>query len=124
MASSSQTVRVGLTVGFIGFAAVAVFYAVFDVFAARGALYTVDLLGKSVFQGLRDPSVLGLPIQLDMTAILMYTALHLIVSLAIGLIVAGNCRLLGTATISSAHGPHRGGCGVCCHDRCGWHADD
>ena len=34
------------------------FYAAFDVLAARGTLYTVNLLGMAVFKGLRDPSVL------------------------------------------------------------------
>ena len=89
MESKSQTVSTGLLVGLIGFAAVAGFYAIFDVLAARGAFYTVDLLGKSIFRGLRDPSVLGLPIALDVTAIALYSVFHLLVSLAIGLIVTG-----------------------------------
>lgn len=37
--------------------------------------------------GLRDPSVLGLPIVPDMTAIFWYNGLQLLASLAIGLIV-------------------------------------
>jgi hypothetical protein len=78
-----------LVVGMIGYISVAAFYAAFDLLAARGALYTVDLLGKSVFSGLRDPSVLGLPIQLDVTAIAWYNGLHFFISLTIGLIVTG-----------------------------------
>ena len=89
MALASSTIRQGLVVGLIGYASVAALYAVFDFVAARGALYTVDLLGKSVFEGLRDPAVLGLPMQLDVTAILWYSALHLLISLIIGLIVTG-----------------------------------
>jgi hypothetical protein len=89
MAPMNRTVRHGLVVGLIAYAAVAVFYAVFDLLAARGALYTVDLLGKAVFRGLRDPAVLGLPIQHDAAAIVWYNGLHLVVSLAIGLIVTG-----------------------------------
>jgi hypothetical protein len=78
-----------LVVGIIGYASVAALYAAFDFLAGRGALYTVNLLGKSVFQGLRDPAILGLPIELDMTAIALYNGLHLLVSLIIGLIVVG-----------------------------------
>lgn len=89
MALASRTIRQGLVVGLIGYASVAALYAVFDFIAARGALYTVDLLGKSVFEGLRDPAVLGLPMQLDVTAIVWYSGLHLLISLAIGLIVTG-----------------------------------
>jgi hypothetical protein len=89
MALTSPTIRQGLVVGLIGYASVAALYAAFDFFAARGALYTVDLLGKSVFDGLRDPAVLGLPMQLDTTAIVWYSVLHLLISLIIGLIVTG-----------------------------------
>jgi len=79
--------RDGITVGLIAYASVAVFYSVFDLLATRGSLYTVNLLGKAVFRGLRDPGVTGLPIPLDLTAIFWYNALHLLLSLAIGLIV-------------------------------------
>ena len=87
MADDRQTLRDGLAVGLIGFLSVAVLYAAFDFFASRGPLYTVDLLGKTVFAGWRDPSVVGLPIELDMTSIAMYTVLHLMLSLAIGVFV-------------------------------------
>ena len=89
MAISSRTVRDGLVVGLIGYFSVAALYGVFDLSAARGAMYTVDLLGKSVFGGLRDPAVLGLPMQLDVTAIVQYSGLHLLISLIIGLVVTG-----------------------------------
>ena len=77
----------GLIVGLIGYAAVGVFYSVFDLLASRGALYTVDLLGKALFRGLRDPSVLQFPVEPDMGAVFMYNALHLAVALVIGLAV-------------------------------------
>jgi hypothetical protein len=54
---------------------------------ARGTLYTVDLLGKAVFRDLRDPGILQYPIRPDLTAIFWYNGLHLLISLAIGLIV-------------------------------------
>lgn len=88
MTHPDRTVRDGLTLGVLAYASVAAFYAAFDVLAARGTLYTVDLLGKATFRGLRDPSVLQLPMQLDLTAVLLYNALHLAASLGIGLVVA------------------------------------
>lgn len=85
----NRTIREGLVMGIIGYASVAAIYSAFDLLAARGALHTVDLLGKSVFRGLRDPAVLVFPIQLDVTAIAWYNGLHLLISLIIGLIVIG-----------------------------------
>jgi predicted neutral ceramidase superfamily lipid hydrolase len=87
MAPASRTMREGLVVGLAAYAAVAVFYAVFDLLAARGTLYTVNLLGMAVFRGARDPAILQLPVPLDLKAIFWYNALHLVISLAIGLIV-------------------------------------
>ncbi|MDO8501921.1 MAG: hypothetical protein Q7S20_08750 [Gemmatimonadaceae bacterium] len=89
MVRASRTTRDGLVVGLIAYVSVAVFYSAFDLLASRGTLYTVDLLGKAVFQGLRDPSILQFPTQLDPTAIFWYNGLHLLISLAIGLIVTG-----------------------------------
>lgn len=83
-----RIVRDGLVVGLIGFAAVALFYAAFDFLAARGFLFTVNLLGKAVFLGLRDPGVLMTPIAIDFTGVILYTALHLVVAIAIGLVVS------------------------------------
>jgi predicted exporter len=74
-------------VGLIAYVAVAAFYAVFDLLAARGALYTLDLLGKVVFRGLHDPAVLQLPFQHDLRAMAWYNGLHLVISLAIGFVV-------------------------------------
>jgi hypothetical protein len=89
MTPTSRTIRQGLIVGVIAYATVAMFYAAFDLLAARGTLYTVDLLGKAVFRGLRDPAVLTFPIEPDLTAVAMYNALHFVVSIAIGLVVVG-----------------------------------
>lgn len=88
MTRSKGVLREGLVVGLIAYAAVAAFYAIFDVLAARGGLYTLNLLGRALFRGLRDPAVLQLPLQYDTSAMLSYNAVHLFVSLAIGLIVA------------------------------------
>src|SRR6266545_2862918 len=84
---ASRTIRDGIVVGLIAYASVAVFYSAFDFLAARGTLYTVDLLGKAMFRGLRDPGVLQYPVSPDLTTIFWYNAFHLLTSLAIGLIV-------------------------------------
>jgi hypothetical protein len=88
MGMSNRTLKEGVVLGLIGYAVVAAFYAVFDVLAARGFLYTVNVLGKAVFRGLRDPAVLAMPLAVDMGAVVFYTLLHLVVSLAIGFVVA------------------------------------
>ena len=87
--SNTRTIRDGIVVGLIGYASVAVFYSAFDFLAARGTLYTVNMLGRAVFRGLRDPAVLEFPVVLDPTAIMLYNALHLALALSIGLIVTG-----------------------------------
>lgn len=85
---SNRIVREGIVVGLIGFAAVALFYAAFDFLAARGFLFTVNLLGEAVFYGWRDPSILEMPVALHLNAVLLYTAFHLVIALAIGIVVA------------------------------------
>jgi hypothetical protein len=94
MDGEGRTVRDGVIVGFIGSAAVALFYSAFDFLASRGTMYTVNLLGKAVFRGLRDPSVLMFPLELDAGAIVRYNALHFVVAMVIGIVV--------TAMISTA----------------------
>ncbi len=89
MESSGRTIREGLLVGLIAFVSVAAFYAAFDFLAARGPLYTVNLLGQAVFRAQRDAAILQYPIPLDLAAISWYSGLHLVVSLVIGLIVVG-----------------------------------
>ncbi len=88
MRRNGSATREGVVVGLIGYAAVAVFYAVFDLLAGRGGLFTLNLLGKIVFGGNPDPSILQLPIPIDAGAMMAYNVLHLVVSLAVGLFVA------------------------------------
>ena len=89
MMPTNRATRDALVVGLIAYASVAVFYSAFDLLAARGMLYTVDLLGKAVFRGQRDPAILQFPVQPDLVAVFWYNRLHLLTSLAIGLIVVG-----------------------------------
>jgi hypothetical protein len=99
MSTQQRGMRDGIAVGLIAYAAVAAFYALFDFLAARGGLYTVNLLGLAVFRGVRDPGVSMLPIPLDGTAIFWYNALHFVASLAIGLFVT---RLVDQAETNPA----------------------
>lgn len=88
--TTSQSIRQeAVAVGLLAAGSVALFYAVLDQLAARGALYTVNLLGLALFRGVRDPAILQLPIPLDQGAILAYSALHVGLALAIGFIVTG-----------------------------------
>lgn len=89
MVAHHRTLRDGLVVGLIAYASVALFYSVLDFLAARGTLYTVDLLGRALFKALRDPAVLMFPLERDPTAIFLYNAFHLLMSLGIGVFVTG-----------------------------------
>lgn len=88
MATQRNAVRDGLVIGLLAYASVALFYAAFDFLAARGTLYTVDLLGKALFRGVRDPSILQFPAQPDTGALLLYNGFHLVMSLVIGQVVS------------------------------------
>jgi hypothetical protein len=87
MPQSTRPVRDGVVIGLIAYLAVAAFYALFDFLAARGPLFTVNLLGLALFRGARDAAILQTPIALDAAAITAYNAVHLALSLAIGLVV-------------------------------------
>jgi hypothetical protein len=87
MARERGALGEGLLVGLVAYASVALFYAAFDFLAARGPLFTVNLLGQAVFNGVRDPSVLQFPMPIDWAVVLRYNALHLVLSLGIGVVV-------------------------------------
>lgn len=87
MPLSNRVVRDGLIVGLIGYAAVALFYAGFDLLASRGTLFTVNMLSQSLFTGATDTAALQFGVEPDLSRIFWYNALHLAVSLVIGLIV-------------------------------------
>lgn len=82
-----QVVRDGVVVGLIASIVVPLFYAAFDLLAARGPFYTADALGQALFNGVRDPARLQLPHTPDFDAVFRFDALHTVVSLAIGLVV-------------------------------------
>ena len=87
MVLEDRSWRQGTVVGLIAYASVALFYGVFDLLAARGSLFTVNLLGRAMFRGLRDPTVLQYPVTLAPMAIFWYNALHFAIALIIGQIV-------------------------------------
>lgn len=88
MARSGRTIREGVAVGLIGYAAVAAFFTFFDLLAGRGPVFTLNILGRVVFRGARDPSILRLPVPADVGAMVLYNFLHLAAALAVGLFVA------------------------------------
>jgi membrane-bound metal-dependent hydrolase YbcI (DUF457 family) len=88
MGRKRSVAREGILLGLIGYGAVAVFYALFDLLASRGAVFTLNLLGKVLFRGARDPAILQFPISTDIRAMVAYNFLHLFVALAVGLFVA------------------------------------
>ena len=92
MAERTSTLREGLILGLIGYVSVAVFYALFDLLAARSTTFTLNLLGLVVFRGVRDPAVLQLPVAPDTAAMIAYNLLHFVLALAVGLFVAGLVR--------------------------------
>lgn len=91
---TESDLRDGLMLGLIAFVVVAAFYNAFDLIAARGPFHTVNLLGRSVFHGIRDAAELARPVPLDTRVIEGYNALHLALSLGIGIVVM---RLVGIA---------------------------
>jgi hypothetical protein len=94
MPTPTRWMREGYITGLTAWAAVAVFYGGFDLFAGRGALFTVDQLGRFLLQGTAESAVASGPAPMDVTGVLAYTALHLVASLAIGMLV---CRLVHEA---------------------------
>jgi hypothetical protein len=102
MTRSATDLREGLMLGLIAFVVVAGFYNAYDLIAARGPFHTVNLLGRSVFHGVRDAAQLAVPIPLDTRVIEGYNAVHLALSLGIGATVMW---LVGRADRDRAHRP-------------------
>jgi hypothetical protein len=94
MSTPKSDLRDGLMIGLIAFVVVAGFYNAYDLLADRGPFHTVNLIGRSVFHGIRDAAELARPVPLDTRVIEGYNALHLGFSLAIGAIVM---RFVGVA---------------------------
>lgn len=94
MTSPNRWIREGVVTGLIAYVAVALFYLAFDLVAARGALFTVNQIGQLMLNGSSGLALTGQPIPFDITAIIGYSAVHLVASLLIGVLV---CRLVHEA---------------------------
>ncbi len=91
MTAHTRWMREGILVGLTAFATVAAFYAAFDLLAQRGALYTVHALGVAITQGAAEVPDPGSGVAAAFAPVAIYSALHLAVSLAAGVLV---CRLV------------------------------
>jgi hypothetical protein len=79
-----KVLREGITAGLLGAAVVAVWFLFYDTLRFAAPFRTPALLGAAVFEGLRDPSLLD--VRLDLA--LGYSVLHVAVFAAFGILVA------------------------------------
>lgn len=99
-----RTITDGTYTGGAAFIAVAIVYGMLDALAARGPLFTADLMGRVLFQGLRDPGFHMFPHQAELASVLCCAGLQVPVSLAFGVAIAaavgwGERRSLGHRSI-------------------------
>lgn len=87
MPRTSTDLQDGVVVGTIAYAVIAATYGLLDLVAGRGLFFTVNLLGHATFGGAAAAGAItaGEPIQLS--AVLLFNALHLVVSIVIGVVV-------------------------------------
>jgi len=88
MSSPTRWIREGCIAGLIAFAAVAVFYALIDIAAGRGALFTVNLLGQALLGSPVEAAARAGTAAVDAVAVVVYSVLHLAAAIGIGLLVA------------------------------------
>jgi len=86
MSSREHTVRDGLLVGLIAYGSVILVYTALDLVAARGPLFTVNLLGHAVLAGAAAVGV-DAATPVDVGAVALFSGVHLVLSLAIGVVV-------------------------------------
>jgi hypothetical protein len=85
---SDQRMKVltqGLVAGLIGYATVALVFAVANAIAGRSIFYTAALLGASLFYGVKDPAHVAVTAQY----VFAYNGAHLVVFLIFGMVSAG-----------------------------------
>jgi hypothetical protein len=80
----SELLFQGWVAGLLGYATVALFFAVENLIVGRSPFYTAGLLGQAYFYGLRDLSQLAIA----PGPVLAFNGLHLIVFLVLGMLVA------------------------------------
>lgn len=74
----------GVVAGLIGYATVALVFAVANVLAGRSVFYTAALLGASLFYGVRDPA----QVAVSAPYVFAYNGAHLVVFLGFGIVSA------------------------------------
>jgi hypothetical protein len=82
-------VRQGFVAGVLGFAVVALVFAIANVVAGRSPLYSAALLGSALFGGITDPAL----VTVTPAAVLAYSAVHLAVFVAFGVLGAALANL-------------------------------
>ena len=87
MSKTSSDVQDGVVVGTIAYATIASVYGIFDLLAGRGLFHTVNLLGTAAFHGGSEAATLGSGDAINLSAVLLFNALHLVLSLGIGVAV-------------------------------------
>jgi hypothetical protein len=74
----------GLATGFIGYAAVAMFFAIVNLVAGRSPFFTAAFFGSALFYGVRDPAL----VTVSPGPVLAYNGVHLLMFLALGMIAS------------------------------------
>jgi hypothetical protein len=84
-----HTLSQGLIAGIIGFATVAVVLAVANIAGGRSPFYSANVLGSVLFYDVTDPA----SVPVTVLPVLAYTAIHLAVFVAFGLVAAALAAL-------------------------------
>jgi hypothetical protein len=79
-----QTNLQGLAAGFIGYAAVALFFAIFNLAAGRSPFFTAAFLGDALFYGVRDPAA----VVVWPGPVFAYNGVHLLMFLMLGMVAS------------------------------------
>jgi len=77
----AQVLTHGLVAGFIGYAAVVIFFAIVNLIGGRSPFHTAAALGSALFYGTVDPAALTV----QPGPVLAYNGVHLAISLAAGM---------------------------------------
>ena len=79
-----QTNVQGLVAGFIGYAAIALFFAIVNLVAGRSPFFTAAFFGNALFYGVRDPAA----ITIWPGPVFAYNGVHLLMFLVLGMIAS------------------------------------
>lgn len=74
----------GLVTGFIGYAAVALFFAIVNLIAGRSPFFTAAFFGSALFYGVHDPA----QVSVWPGPVLAYNGVHLLMFLVLGMMAS------------------------------------